>query len=147
MNLKCNTSIFLIYLFWLRNTQYNNIWVIDDTLTTVAFFSKPKLFSDPKENWCNLSICSFSNSSLIQENKRPHYDLAILLSPFSIYLFESYDIKLNYKIRIWYKINFMYIKGKKSGVLFNFLFLIPIFYCILLPYLDEIILMKSFLFS
>ena len=66
-------------------------------LTTVAFFSKPELFSDPKENWCNLSICSFSNSSLIQENKRPHYDLPTLLSPISIFLFESYGIKLNYK--------------------------------------------------
>ena len=82
----------------MKNTQYNNIWVIDDTLTTVAFFSKPELFSDLKENWCNLSICSFSSSStLIQENKKPHFDLPILLSPISIFLFESYDIKLNYK--------------------------------------------------
>ena len=65
----------------MKNTQYNNIWVIDDTLTTVAFFSKPELFSDPKE----------------KENRKPHYDLPILLSPISIFLFESYDIKLNYK--------------------------------------------------
>ena len=60
----------------------------------VAFFSKPELFSDPKENWCNLSICSFSSSSLIQENRKSHYDLPILLS------FESYDKKLNYEKRI-----------------------------------------------
>ena len=94
----------------MKNTQYNNIWVIDDTLTMVAFFLKPELFSDPKENWFNLSICSFSSSSLIQENRKPHYDLPILLSPISIFLFESYDIKLNYQKRVWYKINFMYIK-------------------------------------
>ena len=82
----------------MKNTQYNNIWVIDDMLTTVAFFSKPELFSDPKENWCNLSICSFSRgSTLIQENWKPHYDLPTLLSPISIFLFESYGIKLNYK--------------------------------------------------